>query len=177
MTTLLKARVAGIDFADVITNAGGLASASWEAQPLTLRDDEVSIVEGDPTEEETFSHENDAPEDYDITGTGVTAVGSFIKVTLDQMASLLGGSVSGASPNGIYANKAKKSLITKAVRFRLKKGGAIVIPKASGYVLFNGNLGNDGLVKLPFKFKALAQSTYKVDGEEVDFVIQETATA
>ena len=171
METLLKARIGGIDFAPVITSAAGLATAVWVEQPLTLRDDEVSVVEGDPTEEEVFSHENDAPEDYDITGTGVTAVGSFIKATLDELAGILGGAVTGASPNGVYTHSPKKVLINKAIRFRLKSGGAIVIPNAKGYVLFNGNLGTAGLMKYPFKFKAMAQS-----GWDADFVIQETIT-
>lgn len=171
MNTLLKARVDGIDFADVIATEADLATAVWTAQPLTLRNDEVSIVEGDPTEEEVFSHENDAPEDYDITGAGVTAVGSFIKATLDELATLLGGTVSGASPNGVYAHSAKKILLNKAIRFRMKKGGAIVIPNAKGYVLFNANVGVDGLVKYPFKFKAMAQA-----GWDADFLIQETTT-
>ena len=172
MTTLLKARISGIDFAPVIATQAGLAGAVWTEQPLTLRDDEVSIVEGDPTEEEVFSHENDSPEDYDITGAGVTAVGSFIKATLDELATILGGSVSGASPNGVYTHSAKKALINKAIRFRLKNGGAIIIPNAKGYVLFNANVGTTGIVKYPFKFKALAQS-----GWDADFLIQETATA
>lgn len=169
MRTLLKVRVEGIDFANVITAAAGLATATWEEQPLTFRDDEVSVMEGDPTEEETFSHENDSPEDYDITGTGVSAVGSFIAATFDELATLLGGNVTGATPNGVYAHSSKKILLAKAIRFRLKKGGAIVIPNAKGYVLFNANVGAAGLVKYPFKFKALAQQ-----GWDVDFLIQET---
>lgn len=170
MATLLKARVAGIDFAPPITSAAGLATAVWEEQPLTLRDDEVSLVEGDPTEEEIFSHENDAPEDYDITGTGVSSVGSFIKATLDELATLLGGSVTGASPSGVYTHSAKKVTINKAIRYRLKQGGAIILPNAKGYVLFNANVGNAGIIKFPFKFKALAGSA----DWDADFIIQET---
>ena len=49
--------------------------------------------------------------------------------------------------------------------------GAIVIPNAKGFVLFNGNLGTTGLMKYPFKFKAMAQS-----GWDADFVIQEKIT-
>lgn len=171
MSTLLKARVAGIDFSDVITSAAGLATAVWVEQPLTLRDDEVSLVEGDPTEEEIFSHENDSPEDYDITGAGISAVGSFIKATLDELAALLGGAVSGATPNGVFTHSAKKVLLNKAIRFRLRNGGAIIIPNAKGYTLFNANIGTTGVVKYPFKFKALAQPDW-----DADFIIQETAT-
>lgn len=173
MATLLKARVAGTDFAPPITSAAGLAAAAWVEQPLTYRDDEVSVVEGDPTEEEVFSHENDAPEDYDITGAGISIIGSFIKVTLDELAEILGGAVSGASPNGVYTHSAKKVLINKAVRFRLKTGGAIVIPNAKGYVQFNANIGQAGVIKFPFKFKALAGSSTW----DADLIIQETVPA
>jgi len=76
---ILKARVAGIDFAPVITSAAGLTTAVWEEQPLTLKDDEVSITEGDATESMVYSHENDAPEDVDYTGVGLSSQGSFIK--------------------------------------------------------------------------------------------------
>jgi hypothetical protein len=78
---ILKARVDGIDFAPVIASVDGLKTAVWKDQAITLRDDEVSVTEGDPEESEIFSHENDAPEDYDISGSGLSVVGSFIKMS------------------------------------------------------------------------------------------------
>lgn len=170
--TIMKARIEGIDFADVIANTAGLATATWTEQPLTLRDDEVSIVEGDPTESETFSHENDAPEDYDITGTGVTAVGTFIKATFAQMAALLGGEVSGTGETAKYLHGASKAVLNKAIRFRLKRGGSIIIPNAKGFVLLNVNAGFDGVLKHPFKFKALASGVLDSDSNPVDIVIE-----
>lgn len=152
---LLKARVASISFADPIASAAGLATAVWAEQPLTLRDDEVSIVEEDPEESEVFSHENDAAEDYDISGAGLTAQGSFIKASYDQLIALMGGAKVGEVGSEKFHRSAKKVLLNKAIKFTLKNGGDIIIPNAKGYVLVNANLGYDGVTKYPFKFKAL----------------------
>lgn len=163
---ILKARVDGIDFADVITSKEDIDAATWTPQPVTLRDDEVSIVEADPEESEINSHENDAPEDYDIAGMGMTAIGSFIKATFEQMVELMGGSVDGADATARYLHPSKKVILTKAIRFRLKDGGTLIIPYAKGSVQLNANVGYDGVVKYPFRFKALAQT-----GFETDFIV------
>jgi len=168
---ILKARIAGIDFAPVITSEAGISTAVWEAQPLTLKDDEVSVVEADPTESEVFSHENDSPEDYELTGTGLSCVGTFIKATIDQMADLLGGTVSGTGATTMYSHPGTKTMLNKAIRYRLKNGGAIIIPCAKGSVQFNAKFSADGLLKLPFKFKALVQTGYNVD-----LIIKDTVT-
>jgi len=161
---LLKIRCDGIDTANVITSAAGIASALWEEQPLSLRDDELSIVEQDPDEEEVFSHENDAAEDYDITGNGMLAVGSFIKASYQQMADLLGGKVSGTGADQMFIKSAKKTTINKAFRFRLKGGGYLIIPNAKGYVNLSANLGaTDGRLKFPFSLRAIAQTGFDCD--------------
>lgn len=160
---IVKARVAGIDFADVITAEAGIATASWEELPVTLRDDEVSITEADPEEQETFSHENDSPEDYDLTGKGLTAVGSFIKATFEQMVDLMGGSVSGTAEAKKYLHSANKLILNKAIRFRLKNGGSIIIPNAKGSVQLNINATSTGVLKHPFRFKSIAQSAFDCD--------------
>ncbi|MDR1937306.1 MAG: hypothetical protein LBQ73_02245 [Tannerellaceae bacterium] len=152
---ILKARVAGIDFAPVITTAAALTTATWNEQPVTLRDDEISITESDPEESEVYSHENDAPEDYDIVGTGISATGAFIKATYAQMVTLMGGSVTGNEGAEIYLHPSQKLVLNQAIRFRLKGGGAIVIPNAKGSVQFNSNNGYDGVLKFPFRFRAL----------------------
>ncbi|MDN5291813.1 MAG: hypothetical protein PWQ06_2052 [Anaerophaga sp.] len=152
---LLKARVAKIEFADPIASAADLDLASWEQQPLTLRDDEVTISEEDPEESEVFSHENDSAEDYDIVGSGLTASGSFIKATYDQLVELVGGTKEGTDPDYKFHKSARKLLLHKAIRFTLKSGGEIIIPNAKGYVNTNLSLGYGGVSKFPFRFKAL----------------------
>lgn len=152
---LLKARVTQIDFADPITSAAGLATATWAKQPLTLRDDEVLIGEEDPEENEVHSHENDAPEDYDIIGSGLTATGSFIKIGYDDLVKLLGGTKEGADPDVKFHKSAKKVLLNKAIKFTLKGGGEIIIPNAKGFVNTSLSVGYGGTSKFPFKFKAL----------------------
>ncbi|MDR3057760.1 MAG: hypothetical protein LBU84_06425 [Prevotella sp.] len=160
----LKLRCIGIDTADVITSKEGVATAVWTAQPLTLRDDELSVIEADPEETEIYSHENDAAEDYDISGNGITATGSFIKATYAQMKSLLGGEINGADDAAMFIKSAKKAIISKAVRFRLKDGGYLIMPNAKGYVNLNANLGaTDGRLKFPFSFKALASTGFDCD--------------
>lgn len=155
---IAKARVAGIDFADVITTEAGIATAEWTEQPITLRDDEISITEGDPEENELYSHENDSPEDYDLSGQGITVVGSFIKATYAQMVTLMGGSVSGTGETAKYMHPSAKLVLSKAIRFRLKAGGSIIIPNAKGAVQLNINAGKDGVMKHPFRFRALASA-------------------
>lgn len=151
---ILKARVGKIFFSPIITDESKLSAAVWAEMPVTLRNDEISIIEEEPSENETFSHENDSPEDVDFTGKGLILKGSFIKVSRAQMQELLGGVV---KTNNFYRS-AKKVKLNKAIKFELKNGGVIIIPNASGYVLLHANLGNDGVLKFPFKFKCLVAS-------------------
>lgn len=161
---LLKARVAKIEFADPIASAEDLDLASWEQQPLTLRDDEVVIAEEEPEESEVFSHENDAAEDYDISGSGITASGSFIKVGYESLVNLVGGTVEGVAPDTRFHKSARKLMLNKAIRFTLKGGGTIIIPNAKGFVNTSLSLGYGGVSKFPFKFKALvAAADWDVD--------------
>lgn len=161
---LLKARVSKIEFADPITSAAGLAAAAWAEQPLTLRDDEVSVTDEDPEESEVFSHENDAAEDYDVVGKGMTLKGSFIKASYDQLVALLGGTKEGIDPDFTFRRSAKKLLLNKAIKLTLKSGGTIIIPNAKGFVNANLSVGFGGVTKFPFKFKALvAASDWDVD--------------
>jgi len=160
---LLKARVVGIDFADPITKAEEIATAVWKPQPVTLRDDEVSITEGEPTESEVFSHENDAPEDYDLQGSGLSMVGSFIKCNREQLVALMGGKTFGTGAAQKYLHSTKKLMLEKAIRLRLKNGGELIIPYAKGSVQLNSNNGADGLVKYPFRFRSLAQPDFDCD--------------
>ncbi|GAB6010241.1 hypothetical protein [Dysgonomonas reticulitermitis] len=161
--TILKARVQSIYFADPITSEEGLTSAVWTEQPLTLRDDEVSIVEAEPETKEVFSHENDSPEDYDIVGGGLTATGSFIKADYDKMAELFGGEVSGTGADMMFKRNATKRPLEKAIKFELKDGSSIILPYTKGYVLLNLNAGTDGILKHPFNFKSIAQKDFNYD--------------
>lgn len=155
---ILKARIEKMQMAEPITAASQLTSVAWEDLPLTLRDDVVEIVEGEPEETETFSHENDAPEDYDIAGAGLSATGSFIKVSSATLVKILGGDAVGTAPNQKFHKSAKKLLLNKALKYTLKNGGEIIIPNAKGYVLTNLSVGYGGTSKFPFKFKALKAS-------------------
>ncbi len=167
-----KVRIAGMDFADVIAASADIDTATWEEQPITLRDDEVSIIEADSTEEELFSHENDTPEDVDYYGGSTAIAGSFIKMSFAQLVATLGGSIDGTGETAKYMRSAKKLVLNKAVRFRLKNGGSIIIPNAKGVVLFHGNLGYGGVVKYPFKFRALASQIQDSNGDPVDIIFE-----
>lgn len=155
----IKLRVEKIQMAEPIKRKEDLASVAWEDCPLTLRDDALDLGEDDPQEEVTYSHENDAPEDYSIAGSGVTLVGSFIKATRDQLLKYLGGEKAGAAATERLQKSAKKILLEKAIKITLKGGGDVVIPRAKGYVLLKASYGYGGVTKFPFKFKALQAST------------------
>lgn len=156
-----KIRVLGIDFSDVITSVTALRAAVWTPQPLTLREDALTITPGDITETEIFSHENDDAEDYDAVGSGSTAGGSFINLKPDDLKELVGGVINGTGDEAIFLKSGKIQILEKAIRFRLKNGGAVVIPRARGYVNIDLNLGaTDGRFKCPFVFKALAQADF-----------------
>lgn len=155
---IAKLRIDKTEFAEPIANFDGVATASWTEQPLTYREDAVEIVEGDPEEDELFSHENDAPEDTDIVGAGVTAKGTFIKATRTQMVGLMGGTTSGANATLQYQHSAKKIALNKAIRFTCKDGTKVIIPNAKGYVLLNLAIGKGGVGKFPFSFKCLKAS-------------------
>jgi hypothetical protein len=157
-TIILKARVSKIEFADPIAAAADLATAVWTEQPLTLRDDEIVIADDEPDETEVFSHENDAAEDYDIVGKGTNITGSFIKATRAQLVELLGGVSAGADAAMRIQRSAKRILLNKAIKFTLKGGGDVIVPNAKGYVLVNAGLGMGGIVKYPFRFRALVAS-------------------
>lgn len=153
-TLVAKLRVKEIYFADPISAAADVDTAVWEKQPLTLRDDEVSIVEGDPEEEFLYSHENDAPEDMDVTGAGLTLIGSFIKATREQLAGILGGVTVG----DFYEHSPSKLMIEKAVKYVCQDGSEVIVPRAKGYALLNMNLGKGGASKYPFRLRALKAS-------------------
>lgn len=155
---IAKLRVTKTEFAEPITTLGAVDTATWEVQPLTYREDAVEIVEGDPEEDELYSHENDAPEDSDVVGTGITAKGSFIKATRAQMAELMGGQTSGADENMQYQHSAKKVMLNKAIRYTCADGTKVIIPRAKGYVNMNLAIGKGGLAKFPFSFKCLTAS-------------------
>ena len=155
---IAKLRVEKTEFADPITDFDGIASASWAAQPLTYREDAVEIVEGEPEEDELYSHENDAPEDSDVVGAGITAKGTFIKATRTQMVALMGGKTSGADETLQYQHAAKKVMLNKAIRFTCADGTKVVIPNAKGYVNLSLSIGKGGVAKFPFSFKCLTAS-------------------
>lgn len=161
---LFKARVKSMALADPITEAAGVDTAVWADMPLHLRDDEVSVVEGDPEEDDVYSHENDSPEDYDVVGTGLTAVGSLIKVGYDDLVSYLGGEKVGAVGSEKFHHSSKKVLVNKAVKYTLKDDSVVIIPNAKGYVLANLGLGFGGRQKFPYKFRCLpGASNWDVD--------------
>lgn len=167
---LLRMRVAGTDFGPVITEKSNVSTTVWEEQPLTYREDEVSITEEEPQVDEVYSHENDDPEDTDVIAGKLLAKGTFINVTMDQLAELTGGTVEGSSPAAMYFSGADKKVLETAVRFRLKKGGAIIIPKAKGWVNTSAVMNAEkGLFRLPFHLECQSQKTFKSR-----YVIQET---
>lgn len=148
----IRLRVKEIYLGDVIEAEEDISEAEWGLPlPVTLRDDELVIDEDDPEEEETFSHENDAPEDVEYYGAGLKLTGSFIKATRDQLATLLGGSVVG----GKFYHSATKLVLTKAIKIKCVDGSEVIIPRARGYVNFSLSLGKSGVSKFPFKFKLL----------------------
>ena len=151
---LLKARIEKIEKADVITTEAAVESADWKVLPLTLRDDMVSIIEGEPEESEVFSHENDAAEDYDIAGTGMRLTGSFIKATREQLVDIMDGTKKGSK----FAKSAKLLTLENAFRITLRNGNVIIIPRAKGAVCTEINVGHGGVSKFPFNFRLLQAS-------------------
>lgn len=163
-TILLKARIKSMAMADPITAAAGLATAEWTTLPLTLRDDEVSIVDQDPDESEVFSHENDVAEDYDIIGKGTTVQGSFIKIDYTDLVTLLGGEVVGVDPNSKFHRSGMRALFNKALKFTLKDDSTLIVVNAKGFVQGALSIGFGGIQKFPFKFKVLpGASDWNVD--------------
>ena len=152
---LAKARVLTIEMADPISTEAGIATAQWVELPLTLRDDMVSILEGEPEESEVFSHEHDAPLDFDIAGTGMRLTGSFVDATRDQLVDLLDGSKVGDK----FRKSAKTLMLNKAFRLKLRQGGDIIIPNAKGTVRAELNVGYGGVTKFPFNFRLLQASS------------------
>lgn len=150
-----KLLVVGIDTTDSEVKDKTTANAAvWTEQPLTYREDELSISEDDPSEEEIFSHELDDAVDAEYTFSGINAVGTFIMPAVEQVKDLLGGSVDGTA----YVMTSERALIDKPMRFRFKGGGWVVLPRAKGYALLNMNVGRGGVIRFPFKLKALAQT-------------------
>lgn len=161
---LLKARIASMAMADPITSAAGLTSAVWSDLPLTLRDDELSIIDEDPDESEVFSHENDTAEDYDLIGKGTKVKGTFIKVGYDDLVSLLGGEKIGETGSEKFHRSASRSLVNKAFKFTLKDDSTIIVVNAKGMVQSSLGLGFGGVQKFPFNFSILpASSDWNVD--------------
>lgn len=152
---LAKLRVQKMEMADPITAPGDVDTANWDDLPLTLRDDEIKVVEEDPEEDELFSHENDAPEDTDVVGQGLRLTGSFVKASRAQMVDLMGGETTGAAGAEKYHHSASKLVLKKAIKVTCHDGSVIIAPSVSGYVNLNANLGKGGRVSFPFNFRCL----------------------
>lgn len=156
-----RLRVKEIYMSDPITKSADVGTAAWgDKLPVTLRDDEVLIVEGEPEEDPVYSHEHDAPEEVDYIGQGLTATGSFIRVTRNQLVELMGGEVN----SGKYEHSATKLQLNKALRFVCADNSEVIVPNASGFVNMSLSLGKSGTSKFPFSFKCLrASSDWDVD--------------
>jgi len=154
-TIFLKARVKSIAMSTPINKADDVATAVWTDLPLTLRDDELSIVDQDPDESEVFSHENDVAEDYDIVGTGTTIQGSFIKIGYDDLVTLLGGTKVGTAPNAKFHRSGQRALFNKALKFTLKDDSTIIVVNVKGFIQSSLSVGFGGVQKFPFRFKVL----------------------
>ena len=144
-----------------ITKSEDVSSAEWgDKLPVTLRDDELLIVEGEPEEDPVYSHENDAPEEVDYIGQGLTATGSFIRVTREQLVDLMGGEVN----TGRYEHSVTKLQLNKALKLVCADESTIIIPNASGFVNMSLSLGKTGTSKFPFSFMLLkASDSWAVD--------------
>lgn len=156
-----RLRVKEIYMSSPITKSEDLTSAIWgDKLPVTLRDDELLIVEGEPEEDPVYSHENDAPEEVDYIGQGLTATGSFIRVTRSQLVELMGGEVN----SGKYEHSATKLNLNKALKLVCADESTIIIPNASGFVNMSLSLGKSGTSKFPFSFRCLkASDTWDTD--------------
>lgn len=161
-TRMRIARIYSSDAVDIKDEATAKA-AVWVAEPLTLAEDELIIAESEATVEEIKSHELDTPVDIDIDPGSTEAGGSFIEMTKQQLANLIGGKATATA----FSRALGKKRIDKALLFTLKDGGAIVMPRAIGYALLNINLGRTGgRFKVPFKFYPTVR-----DGAETDFIM------
>lgn len=149
---IIKARVDGIDFAEPIASLEEINAAQWVPQPVTLRDDEISLVETEPDEIEIKSIESEIPEDIEISAKPFRVSGSFIKSTYQQMVDLMGGEIMIVAGTEAYLHPVEKIVLYKAVRFRLKRGGHIILLNAKGSVQISANAGYGGLLKFPFSF-------------------------
>jgi len=66
-----RLRVKEVYMSDPLSTKDEISTAQWgDKLPLTLRDDELLITEGEPEEDEVFSHENDTPERWTSPGRG-----------------------------------------------------------------------------------------------------------
>lgn len=149
---IARLRVKETHFAPPISAEADIATAVWLEQPLTYRDDELIIAEEEPEEDMLYSHENDAPEDVEITGQGLTARGTFIKATREQMAELMGGTTSGTGDDVKYHRSTKKKVLETAIKYLCYDGTEVIIPRAKGTVQLNVSIGKGGLGRFPFKF-------------------------
>lgn len=149
---IARLRVKETHFAPPISAEADIATAVWKEQPLTYRDDELIIAEEEPEETELYSHENDPAEDIEIIGQGLTARGTFIMATREQMAELMGGTTSGVDAEMKYQRSTQKKVLETAIKFLCYDGTEVIIPRAKGAVTMNVALGKGGLGRFPFKF-------------------------
>lgn len=149
---IARLRIKETHFAPPISAEAEVATAVWVEQPLTYRDDELIIAEEEPEETMLHSHENDAPEDIEIIGTGLKATGTFIKATRAQMAELMGGTTSGADDEMKYQHSTNKKVLETAIKYLCYDGTEVIIPRAKGSVNMSIAIGKGGLGRFPFKF-------------------------
>lgn len=156
----VKIRVAAIAFSDdlaIVDKATALA-AVWKTAPETLRDDELLITPATVNKNPIMSHESDTPVETDITiGDPSAITGSFIRMTLDQLVEMIGGTKDGT----VYKISNVLKILNKAILIKFQGGGWVVYPRVQGYVQLDMNVGANGRIKAPFDLTPIAMS----DGE------------
>lgn len=141
-------RVKQMWIANPITNAEGVASASWVKLPCTLRDDEVPLKSDDPEEQEVFCNESDIPVHTETTGKPYYLTGSFVEISEDSMVSILGFEKTSLGLE--FSGDLHK--FEKAIKVETHSGKTYLLPRVDGQVRPEFNFGTGKVSKAPFKF-------------------------
>lgn len=150
-----RRRVKEAYFGDPITSKEAIASANFATKlPFTLRDDELAFSQEDPDVEEVYVHEVDSPVFVNYTAKPIIISGTFLGLTDEQKALLLGGT----KESDGYHHSSKISVLNKSMKVVDHSGNHIICTNITGYVKYEPGIGKGGLERYPFKFTCLAGS-------------------
>ena len=151
---MAETRALGLEYIKVgELNNGGMAT-TLDSLGVTYKDT-AELTQGDPEVTEHFSEENDEAEEI-VTKKGATEIKwSIMNYDPNTLAKVLGGTVSGTSPNFVWEAPSSAVPIEQSIEIMDKNSNVLQIPRAKITAKMNWKLSSSGVALVEITAKVL----------------------